>query len=69
MKRLKFKVELLVPSGMDSSDMKEYILDAVKYWGNQYEPNVDPRFAMYKNKVKVSKIRESKCQSQTLNKR
>lgn len=54
--RVEFKVAVNLPEGMTVADMCAYIRDAVSSWGGQYEPNVDPRFGMHRNRVTVVKM-------------
>lgn len=34
----KYEIEIERPKGVSITQMKDYIKDAVDYWGNQFEP-------------------------------
>lgn len=55
-----FKVTLQIPEYATLSDVKEYIIDAVRTWKGQCHPDEDPMFELDGDSVRCTLIKKGK---------
>jgi hypothetical protein len=56
-----FKVIIAVPDGMDTTDTRDYIHEAISFMPGGYHPD-DPRFSIDRNSIKVTRSYKRKLQ-------